>query len=197
MSVDFNDEVQALWILGSLPDSWETLAVSLSTAAPDGTLTKEMVSNALLNEDLRRGGIKENGSSSLNNDTLIHEKKGRNKKQGKRNQGKSKGQSKDKKDDQCHYCDKMGHWKSDCYKYKQDVADGTVKPKKNGNDVTIVNQESDLIVVDRAGDVCYAAGTENWVVDSGASFHVIPHKRFFHTYVEGDFGEAMMGNSGV
>ncbi|GAA0161591.1 hypothetical protein LIER_17871 [Lithospermum erythrorhizon] len=24
MGVDFNDEVQALWILGSLPDSWET-----------------------------------------------------------------------------------------------------------------------------------------------------------------------------
>ena len=50
-----------------------------------------------------------------------------------------------------------------------------------------------------AGEETDAAGasTEDWVVDSGASFHVTPHKRFFRTYVEGDFGEAKMGNSGV
>ncbi|GAA0186783.1 hypothetical protein LIER_34071 [Lithospermum erythrorhizon] len=48
MGVDFNDEVQALSILGSLPDSWETFSVSLSASAPDGTISKEMVSNTIL-----------------------------------------------------------------------------------------------------------------------------------------------------
>ncbi|GAA0161562.1 hypothetical protein LIER_17846 [Lithospermum erythrorhizon] len=55
MGVDFNDEVSALWILGSLPDSWETLFVSLSAFAPDGTISKEIVSNCILNEELRGG----------------------------------------------------------------------------------------------------------------------------------------------
>ncbi|GAA0162782.1 hypothetical protein LIER_18800 [Lithospermum erythrorhizon] len=42
MGIDFNDEVQALWILRSLLDSWETFSVSLSASAPDGTISKEL-----------------------------------------------------------------------------------------------------------------------------------------------------------
>lgn len=54
-----------------------------------------------------------------------------------------------------------------------------------------------MIVVAEVGDVCYAESTEDWVIDTGACFHVTPHKRLFHTYVEGDFGKAKMGNIGV
>ncbi|GAA0168840.1 hypothetical protein LIER_23465 [Lithospermum erythrorhizon] len=43
MGVDFNDEVQVLWILVSLPDSWETLSVYLSVSASNGTISKEMI----------------------------------------------------------------------------------------------------------------------------------------------------------
>lgn len=48
----------------------------------DGTLTKEMVSNALLNKELRRDGTCENRSSSSNSDTLVHEYKGRTRNKG-------------------------------------------------------------------------------------------------------------------
>ncbi|GAA0152212.1 hypothetical protein LIER_10748 [Lithospermum erythrorhizon] len=43
MEVDFNDEIQALRILGSLPDLWETLSESLSVFALDGTISKDGV----------------------------------------------------------------------------------------------------------------------------------------------------------
>ncbi|GAA0173816.1 hypothetical protein LIER_27352 [Lithospermum erythrorhizon] len=127
MGVDFNDEVQPQWILGSLPDSWETLSVSLSASAMDGTISKEKVSNAILNKELRSGGNNKSRQTFFGNDTLIYEKKRRNKKNSKQHQLKIKG--KDIKEDQCYYCDKIGHWKSDFYTFKRDIANGTVKTK--------------------------------------------------------------------
>ncbi|GAA0155057.1 hypothetical protein LIER_12878 [Lithospermum erythrorhizon] len=77
----------------------------------------------------------------------------------------------------------------------KDQAEGKVK--KAENNVAIVDQQSDLIVVAGGLDVCYAAGEEDWIVDSGASFHVTPNKDFFHTYEEGNFGIVKMGNTGT
>lgn len=55
-SVDmkFDDETQALLLLSSLPDNWETLVVSLSNSAPDGKFTMSMVKDALFNKEARR-----------------------------------------------------------------------------------------------------------------------------------------------
>ena len=33
-----------------------------------------------------------------------------------------------------------------------------------------------------------------WVVDSGASFHATPHKKHFHDYVQGNFGQVCLGD---
>ncbi|GAA0161592.1 hypothetical protein LIER_17872 [Lithospermum erythrorhizon] len=68
------------------------------------TISKEMISNVILNKNRRRGSNMDNKTSS--SDALVFEKKKRIKKKGKQLQGKLK---KDKKEDQCHYCDKMGH----------------------------------------------------------------------------------------
>ena len=36
--------------------------------------------------------------------------------------------------------------------------------------------------------------TNSWVVDSWASFHATPEKKYFHDYVQGDFGQVRLGN---
>ncbi|GAA0151555.1 hypothetical protein LIER_10253 [Lithospermum erythrorhizon] len=126
MGVTFSDEVQALWLLGTLLESWETLCVSLSSSSTNGTLNKEVMSNAILHENIRRGTSSEKSLSNVH-DTL--------------------SKSKDKK---------VG-----------------------------------------SGDICYTSTDEDWVIDTGASFHVTLHKHFFNTYKEGDFGEARMGNDGL
>jgi hypothetical protein len=54
MKINFEDEVQALLLLSSMPDSWNTLIVSVSNSAPDGKLTLEMVKNSMLNEEARK-----------------------------------------------------------------------------------------------------------------------------------------------
>ncbi|GKF36466.1 hypothetical protein Tco_0113224, partial [Tanacetum coccineum] len=37
MGIKFEDEIQGLWLLGTLPDTWETFRTSLSNSAPDGS----------------------------------------------------------------------------------------------------------------------------------------------------------------
>jgi hypothetical protein len=54
MKINFEDEVQALLLLSSMPDSWNTLVVSVSNSALDGKLTLEMVKNSMLNEEDRK-----------------------------------------------------------------------------------------------------------------------------------------------
>ncbi|CAL9016332.1 unnamed protein product, partial [Prunus brigantina] len=43
MKMVLDDELQALVLLSSLPDSWDTLVVSLSNSAPQGVLTLDIV----------------------------------------------------------------------------------------------------------------------------------------------------------
>jgi hypothetical protein len=54
MKINFKDEVQALLLLRSMPDNWNTLVVSVSNSAPDGKLTLEMVKNSMLNKEARK-----------------------------------------------------------------------------------------------------------------------------------------------
>ncbi|KAK2973569.1 hypothetical protein RJ640_030694 [Escallonia rubra] len=65
MEMNLDDEMQALFILSSLPDSWATLVVSLSNSAPNGKLNLSMVKDCMLNEEERR------------RDALVTENRGR------------------------------------------------------------------------------------------------------------------------
>ena len=54
MKMVLDDELQALLLLSSLPDSWETLVVTISNSAPDGKVTIDMVKDSMFNEEARR-----------------------------------------------------------------------------------------------------------------------------------------------
>ena len=61
--------------------------------------------------------------------------------------------------------------------------------KKNGDDsanaVTEEIQDALLLAVDSPLD--------DWVLDSGASFHTTLHREIIHNYVAGDFGKVYFG----
>lgn len=46
------EELQALLLLSSLPDCWETLVVSLSNSALEGVVYLRQVTNNFLNEEM-------------------------------------------------------------------------------------------------------------------------------------------------
>ena len=47
-------------------------------------------------------------------------------------------------------------------------------------------QDSFILALDNTSDY--------WVVDSGASCHDTPHRKFFYDYVQGDFGHVLLGD---
>ena len=52
MSID--EDMQASLLLNSLPDSWETLVITITNSAPNRIVTMDMVKDSLLNEEARR-----------------------------------------------------------------------------------------------------------------------------------------------
>lgn len=68
MKMILNIELQALLLLSLLPDSWETLIVSLSNSDSDGNLSISQVTSSLLNEEIRRKSLDFSHSHNLVNE---------------------------------------------------------------------------------------------------------------------------------
>ena len=86
MGANFDDEIQGLWLLNTLSDSWETLRVSLTNSATGGKVTMEYAKSGVLNEEVRR---KSQDTFSLS-DVLYTEDRGRHKTRDPRTRGKSR-----------------------------------------------------------------------------------------------------------
>ena len=50
VKMTLDDELQALLLLSSLPESWETLVVSLNNSAPNGVLSLSTIKDSMFNE---------------------------------------------------------------------------------------------------------------------------------------------------
>ncbi|KAK8662715.1 hypothetical protein V6N13_024606 [Hibiscus sabdariffa] len=188
-----DDELQALLLLSSLPESWDTLVVTLSNSAPDGNLTTNTVSDSLMNEEARRkerdlpnqleANVVENWGRS--NNLIKSENRGRSKTRG---YDKSQGQFKSRSKIICYYCGKPNHKKLECRNFKRDQKNGTIKcdqvdPKKeeeNRTTVVAAKEEEDWIFLFGGNNYLNLAQDDcSWIVDSGASFHVTPHGEVF------------------
>ena len=51
IKIVLDDEIRAILLMCSMPDSWENLVVAMSTSAPARTLKFDDVSNSLMNEE--------------------------------------------------------------------------------------------------------------------------------------------------
>ncbi|GFZ11016.1 hypothetical protein Acr_22g0004140 [Actinidia rufa] len=187
VDLQFDDEMQALLLLSSLLESWETLVVSLSNSAPNGKLTTSMVMDALFNEEARR---REMGSTDQSeSQALVSEgsrERGRGQGRG-HHRGTEKGRWRSQargRTVRCFYCDQEGHIKRDCPKYKaQDQSSDTA--------ATTAVMAVDL------SDVLLAAsedGKSDWVLDSGSAYHLCRDREMFSTYAACE-GHIWMANN--
>ena len=113
MNLVVDDELQALLLLSSLFDIWETLVVSFSNSAPNGVLQLAMVKDSLFNEETRRKDMGKDNAQAL-----VTENRGRSRGRNSKGRGKSRSQSQTKRKVQCFYCDKEGHIKRNCKAWK-------------------------------------------------------------------------------
>lgn len=168
MKMILDDKLQALLLLSSLPDSYETLVVSLSNSTPDGKISMEQVTSCLFNEETRK-----KSQGSTHQEALVTQERGRGKnRKGGKARNKSRGKSSNRKDVECWNCGKKGHYKHECRKAKNDKKG---KGKEDESDSTAVASDGDMVVILSVDhDICLTATSQdtNWVIDSGASFHV-------------------------
>jgi hypothetical protein len=66
IEMKIDDELQRLLLFSSLPESWDTLVVTLSNFVPYGKFNMDSVTNCLLNEDSRRREIGLNNQFEAN-----------------------------------------------------------------------------------------------------------------------------------
>jgi len=59
--IKFENEILGLFLLLSLPETWETFPVSITGSTPNGVVSLETTKGGVLNEEIRR---KAQGSSS-------------------------------------------------------------------------------------------------------------------------------------
>ena len=111
-----DNELQALLLLSSLPDSLDTLVVPLSHSATDGKQTMSQVTSSLLNEEL-----KTTSSESSHSQTLVLEERARSKSSNNNQQSWRRSKSRNWVLT-CHHCGcgGVGHLKGECRKSKQE-----------------------------------------------------------------------------
>ena len=68
--------------------------------------------------------------------------------------------------------------------------------QKNDKDNTAVVVDGDMGIVYDDNSINLTCHTSDWVIDSGASFHITAHRDYFTSYINGDYGHVRMGNEG-
>lgn len=108
----FSDLVKAMFLLITLPNSWETFRIALSNSVVLDGLTSANVEGSLHIEEVNRKNTDKGKNEAL---VVRGRKSSRGKK--KNSQGRSKSREpSDKKsmeDVECYHCGKIGHWHRD------------------------------------------------------------------------------------
>jgi len=177
-SMGVTDVQYALLLLHALPPSYEVLVSTiLASGAPSALIFAEITAR-ILNEESRRTG---SSGSSLNAARAAPIK--------------SSGKKRDHSGLTCHYCNKKGHIKPDCRKRKKDEAEAAKKASTSGSSNKAANSHvqvvpstasikevDDLVENFEVGVALYTAERMRWMMDSGATHHITPHRSDFKDY---------------
>ena len=146
IEIDFDDEIRALIVLVSLPNSWEAMRMAVSNSTGKEKLKYNDIQDLILAEEIcRRDAGETSGSDSALNletrgrDNDRHSNRGRSK---SKNSNWNRSKSRSGQQVQCWNCGKKGHFRN---QYKS-------PKKKNGDDsantVTEEIQDALLLAVD-------------------------------------------------
>jgi hypothetical protein len=187
VNITIAEEDECITLLCYLLDSWDNMVVAIGSTT-QSTLKYEDVVASLLSEETRRKSM--DGPST---DALYVRGRTQDMNPGKYSRGRSKytGRSKSpgKSLRKCWKRGKIGHYKKDCKSKKVD------KPKGFDSTSSIKAKTS----TEEGGDVYLAstgthANRDVWLIDSGASYHMTPHREWFSEYEKYDGGDVFLGD---
>ncbi|KAE8705011.1 Cytochrome P450 84A1 [Hibiscus syriacus] len=171
VEIEFDDEVRALILLSSLPDSWNATVTAVSSSSGNSKLKFDDVRDLVLSEEIRR---RESGEASTSS-ALHTESRGRTSERNS-NHGRSKSRrgksTTGKKDFTCYNCGKKGHFKRDCRALKKNTdAQESANVTGDSGDFGKVHLADDetLKILDGEGFSTTFSGCE-WKITKGALF---------------------------
>jgi len=110
VGIKFDDEVQALLLLLSLPDSWSGMVTTVTNSVGSDGFTFEKICDLILGEDVRRRSFGELASESL---YVIRGKKNI-KDSGSKNKKRSQSKTRDCSSVTCWNCKEVRHFRNQC-----------------------------------------------------------------------------------
>jgi hypothetical protein len=149
------------------------MRTAVSNSTGKSKLKYDDIRDLILAEEVRRKDFGENSGSALNINT-----RGR-----RQDRGLSRGRSKSRyiskrkfgprKQVECWNCGKPGHYMRSCTKPKKLEGDSANATTDEVQDALILAVQSPI---------------DDWILDSGASFHCTPYHEMMQNYVAGDHG---------
>ena len=168
-----DDEDKVISLLASLPDKYSTLVTALE--AQEKVPSWESVTQSLLHEEKKMSEGQSDG-----NKAMVGHGQNFNKNDGQ--SYKNVGQNFSKKEKKCFFCNKSGHIKKDCYKYKNSLS------KNSNNSVNIVRDrinDNDDLAIPAYASTC-EINNESWIFDSGATAHMCNNETLFSKLINLD-----------
>ena len=189
LDVKIEDEDKAILLVVSLPPSYKHFKEIMLYSNSD-TISFEDVKSNLLSKEKFDLDVHTDSAEGL----MVRgrpEKKGNGK--GKKNRSKSRNPHANKT---CRYCGKLGHIQASCWKLKnKEKREGSEKPA-SAECVIESGSDGDVLVA-----TCMSLATttgrsigDEWVLDSGCTFHMCPYREWFTSYETVNSGVVLMGN---
>ncbi|KAH9669686.1 hypothetical protein KPL70_021889 [Citrus sinensis] len=192
-NIDENKRSELL--LQNLPDSYDQLIINLTNNNPVDSLVFDDVVASVLNEESMRKN-KENRQASSQQADALSVTRGRSTERGlsgSQNHGRSKFRS--KKNVKCYNCGKKGHVKKECWSNQK---------RKEGKELELANAQGCVASTSDDGKILYSEAIivsegrkrlyDIWLIGSGATWHMISRREWFHTYEPISGGFVYMGN---
>ncbi|KAM2059174.1 hypothetical protein TB1_030778 [Malus domestica] len=90
--------------------------------------------------------------------------------------------------DECAFCHNKGHWKKDCPRLKT--------KGKESSETNVAEVETDFFYFALTTSSLFNCATK-WVLDTGCTHHMTPHKDWFSSLKEFDGGVVFMGDDNL
>ena len=177
LEINIEDEDQAIFLLNSLPKQYDHLKDTLKYGKE--ALTLEEVLSAVFSKEL---DLKASGKLSKSNGECLNVR-GRPDKRGSSDKNRGKSRSKSKGRRTCWHCHKEGHLRRNCPARKKESG----KSEDSGilDSVNLSNGFDTADVLSVSSD----DPKDQWILDSGCSFHMTPRKDWLLNYSDLEGGK--------
>ena len=185
VNVSVSEEVQAILLLSSLPVQYNQLKETLKYGRD--TLTLEDVTNAAKSKEIELKDVRESSTTHKSGEAYVTRGRPERRKnsRGRGPQNKSRSRSRSRSKVTCWYCKKEGHVKKDCYARKRKMEN-----EDDGEAAVMVDkmQEIDALTISDQDP------RENWVIDSGCSYHMTSRREWFCEFIEATGGRVLLAD---